>query len=79
MAITTNGPDFSSGEPEIAINPTNPDNLFLDHATFPVPAPLFGPSPSHSCGGYVSMNRGASWQPGYLPFTQQANPFGGQM
>jgi hypothetical protein len=77
MGITGNGPAFSSGEPEIAINPTNPDNLFLDHATFPVPAPLFGPAPAHSCGGYVSMDRGKSWQSGNLPFAQQSNPFGG--
>lgn len=76
VQITSNPTGFSSGEPEIAINPTNPDNLYIDHATFPIPAPLFGPAPPHSCGGYVSMNRGATWQPGYLPFAQQANPFG---
>jgi hypothetical protein len=78
VQITSNPTGFSSGEPEIAINPTNRDNLFIDHATFPVPAPLFGPAPAHSCGGYVSMDRGVSWQPGFLPFTQQASPFAGQ-
>src|SRR5215831_14782552 len=34
MGITNNGPNLSSGEPEIAINPTNPGNLFIDYATF---------------------------------------------
>ena len=84
IQITANPVGFSSGEPEIAINPinpTNPNNLFIDHATFPVPAtgglpPLVSPAPPHSCGGYVSMDRGLSWQPGYLPFTPQTNPFG---
>jgi hypothetical protein len=79
MQITSNPAGFSSGEPEIAINPTNPDNLFIDHATFAVPPgggvpPLFSPPPPHSCGGYVSMDRGVSWQPGFLPFAPQANP-----
>jgi hypothetical protein len=82
VQITSNPTGFSSGEPEIAINPTNPNNLFIDHATFPVPEtggipPLTTPAPPHSCGGYVSMNRGQGWQPGFLPFTPQANPFGG--
>jgi hypothetical protein len=77
VQITNNPAGFSSGEPEIAINPTNPNNLFIDHATFPVPAPYQGPAPAHSCGGYVSFDRGTTWQPGFLPFTQQANPFGG--
>jgi hypothetical protein len=79
VQITSNPAGFSSGEPEIAINPTNPDNLFIDHATFAVPPgggvpPLFSAPPAHSCGGYVSTDRGVSWQPGYLPFTPQANP-----
>jgi hypothetical protein len=82
VQITQNSPGFSSGEPEIAINPTNPNNLFIDHATFAVPKgggmpPLVSPPPPHSCGGYVSMDRGTrgSWQPGTLPFAPQANPF----
>jgi hypothetical protein len=80
VQITNNPAKFSSGEPEIAINPTNPDNLFIDHATFAVPPggglpPLVSPPPPHSCGGYVSTDRGVSWQPGFLPFTPQLNPF----
>jgi hypothetical protein len=79
VQITSNPAGYSSGEPEIAINPTNPDNVFIDHATFAVPPgggvpPLFSAPPPHSCGGYVSMDRGASWQPGFLPFTPQSNP-----
>lgn len=76
VQITSNPTGFSSGEPEIAINPTNGNNLFIDYATFPVPETLFEPAPVHSCGGYVSMDRGLSWQPGTLPFTPQPNPFG---
>ena len=37
VQITSNPTGFSSGEPEIAINPTNPNNLFIDYATFAVP------------------------------------------
>jgi hypothetical protein len=79
VQITHNPAGFSSGEPEIAINPTDPNNLYIDHATFAVPPgggmpPLFSPPPPHSCGGYVSMDRGVSWQPGFLPFTPQTNP-----
>lgn len=74
MSITDNGTDLSSGEPEIAINPTNRDNLFIDYATFPVPVPPgnIGPAPEHSCGGFVSMDRGETWQPSFLPFPQQS-------
>ena len=72
MNITNNGPSTSSGEPQIAINPTNPNNLFIDYATFPVPAPTIGPAPEHACGGYVSMDRGKSWQPSFLPFPTQS-------
>jgi hypothetical protein len=82
VQISQNPTGFSSGEPEIAINPTNPNNLFIDYATFPVvdhiqPPPLPTPAPANSCGGYVSMDRGTrgSWQPGFLPFLPQANPF----
>jgi hypothetical protein len=79
VQITSNPAGFSSGEPEIAINPTNPDNLFIDYATFAVPSgggvpPLFSPPPPHSCGGYVSTDRGITWQAGFLPFTPQPNP-----
>ena len=70
--ITDNGPSTSSGEPEIASNPTNPNNLFIDYATFPVPAPTIGPAPEHACGGFVSMDRGRSWQPSFLPFPTQS-------
>jgi hypothetical protein len=79
VQITQNPAGFSSGEPEIAINPTNPNNLYIDHATFAVPPGggmpnLFSPPPPHSCGGYLSLDRGVTWQPGFLPFTPQANP-----
>ncbi|HXK22189.1 MAG TPA: hypothetical protein VMS55_05870, partial [Myxococcota bacterium] len=75
MSITDNGPSLSAGEPEIAINPRNPDNLFMDWATFlvPVPPSLVGTAPPNSCGGKVSMDRGKTWQVSNLPFPQQSN------
>lgn len=78
MHITDNGPDFSAGEPQIAGNPRNPNNLFIDYATFPVPLlqPPTGPAPAHACGGYVSMDRGQTWQASFIPFpTQSASTF----
>ena len=66
----------------MSVNPKNSNNLYVAYGRFPVPnqpAPplpqLIQPPPPHSCGGYVSMNRGVSWQPGFLPFMPQANPF----
>jgi hypothetical protein len=76
VQVTSNPTGFSSGEPEIAINPTNPNNLFIDYATFPVPETLFSTAPTHPCGGQISMDRGLTWQSGTLPFEQQTNPFG---
>lgn len=73
---SVNAPGYQSGEPEIAINPTNPNEIFIAHSTSEYtgsldPAISFAPSPPHSCGGMVSRNGGASWRPAFLPFRQQ--------
>jgi hypothetical protein len=60
------------GEPEIAQNPLNRDNLFIDWNTFRYPATNLTPVPN-PCGGMVSMDRGETWQPALLPLTACAD------
>jgi hypothetical protein len=70
MDISGNGSTMNVGEPEIAVNPRNPSQMFVDGATFPVPvvlninAALPVPDP---CQGWSSDNGGSSWQPAPLP------------
>jgi hypothetical protein len=49
------------GEPEIAIDPHNSNNLFVSWATFPVPLSLNAVAPPRSCGGDVSNDGGTHW------------------
>jgi BNR/Asp-box repeat len=67
--ITGNGSGFLAGEPEIAVNPVQPGNLFIDYTVFPVPTPalLGGPPTPTPCGGMASRNDGRSWQPATVP------------
>ena len=53
----------TTGEPEIAINPRNPNNLFADWTTFAYPPGTSAPPQTYACGGLSSMNDGLSWQP----------------
>ena len=70
MDLTGNGKTLTMGEPEIAINPVNPNEMYVDGATFPVPIVFNGPSPiPYTCGGMVSENGGLSWQPAPFPQT----------
>jgi hypothetical protein len=56
------------GEPEIAINPLNPQEMWVDGATFPVPLVFNGTSPvPDTCQGWSSQDGGLSWQPAPLP------------
>ena len=64
--ITGNGSATTMGEPEIAQNPRNPNNLYADWTTFSNP-PGRDPGVEHPCGGAVSMDRGLSWQPAPVP------------
>ena len=50
------------GEPEIAQNPLNRNNLFIDWNTFDYPVTNMTPVPN-PCGGMRSMDRGQTWQP----------------
>lgn len=65
--ISGNGSTFLAGEPEIAVNPVQPGNLFIDYTVFPVPTGLSSSPPPHPCGGLVSRNNGLSWQPAFVP------------
>jgi hypothetical protein len=60
------------GEPEIAQNPLNRDNLFIDWNTFRYPATNMTPVPN-PCGGMASKDRGATWQPAPLPLSSCAD------
>jgi hypothetical protein len=60
------------GEPEIAQNPLNRDNLFIDWNTFRYPATNMTPVPN-PCGGMASMDRGQTWQPATLPLSSCAD------
>ena len=73
MNITGNGSILTQGEPEIAVNPKNPKELYLNGATFPVPLIINGPSPDglpNTCGGWVSENGGLTWLPASPPPTR---------
>ena len=68
MDISGNGSSMNIGEPEIAVNPTNPNQLVVDGATFPAKIVFNGPSPvPDTCQGWSSANGGRSWQPAPLP------------
>jgi hypothetical protein len=68
MDVSGNGSNMTMGEPEIAVNPVKPNELYVDGAIFPVPLIFNGPSPvPDTCGGWSSENGGLSWQPAPLP------------
>jgi hypothetical protein len=62
MDISGNGSTFVEGEPEIAVSPTNPDNLLIDWTTFTY-NPFFSPTGKTATDAAVSTNGGLSWQP----------------
>ncbi|MHB1582814.1 MAG: sialidase family protein [Acidimicrobiales bacterium] len=49
------------GEPEIAVDPKNPENIYVAWATFPVPVTIDSKAPPRSCGAAVSNDGGAHW------------------
>jgi hypothetical protein len=61
VQLSQDGPHTLSGEPEIAVDPANPNKLFGDWATFQNPLVINGPSIPRSCGGAVSTDGGAHW------------------
>jgi hypothetical protein len=63
MDISGNGSNLTIGEPEIAVNPNNQDELYVDGAIFPTPTVFNAPPPvPNTCGGWASDNGGLSWQ-----------------
>jgi len=69
IQITNNGSTSTIGEPEIAQNPLNRDNLFVDWTTFSNPPGQPLPGVTFPCGGAVSMDRGQTWQSAPVPLT----------
>lgn len=67
--ISGNGSNINTGEPEIAINPLNQNELWVDGATFPTPL-LANSSQTpvpNTCQGWSSEDGGLSWQLAPLP------------
>lgn len=67
MDLSGNDSRSTMGEPEIALNPRNPSNLFVDWTTFAYPPGPTAPPVTNACGGLSSMNSGVSWQPAPVP------------
>jgi hypothetical protein len=62
----SNNTSETMGEPQIAANPTNRDNLFIDWTTFSDPPG--NPVPEQfPCGGMASMDGGLTWHPAPVP------------
>ncbi|MBO0728192.1 MAG: exo-alpha-sialidase [Acidimicrobiaceae bacterium] len=67
MDISQNDNTTNVGEPEIAVNPRNPNQLYIDGATFSTPNPFVPPSVPDTCQGWASDNGGLTWQSAPLP------------
>jgi hypothetical protein len=61
------------GEPEIATDPHDQNNLFVAWATFPVPVSLNSAAPPRSCGGAVSNDGGRHWHYVAVPINHLPN------
>jgi hypothetical protein len=71
--ISGNGSTYVDGEPEIAVNPTNPKNLLIDWTRF-LYNPFYNPFNPASADAVVSDNGGLSWHPVNLGLP--VGPFG---
>ena len=68
--LSRNGSNAVVGEPEIAINPQNQAQLFVDWTTFPNPLKIGSTAPPPTkfpCGGLMSSDSGAHWSPATIP------------
>ena len=61
MDVSHNTSKTVVGEPEIAIDPKNPNNIYVAWATFPMPVTLTSKAPPRSCGAAVSNDGGSHW------------------
>lgn len=66
MNISGNGDSTNVGEPEIAIDPLDNSEMFVDAATFSK-NPFAAPAVQDTCQGWSSLDGGRSWQPAPLP------------
>ncbi len=71
--ITNNGASSTMGEPQIAQNPLNPSELFMDWTTFSNPPGRPVPGVTNPCGGAISMDRGVTWHSAPVPLTSCAD------
>lgn len=69
LNLSRNGSSTTMGEPEIAVDPQNSKNLFVDWTTFPHPLTISGAGANipRPCGGLVSLNSGVSWHVVQVP------------
>ena len=69
LNLSRNGSSTTMGEPEIAVDPQNSKNLFVDWTTFPHPLTISGAGANipNPCGGLVSLNGGVSWHSVQVP------------
>jgi hypothetical protein len=75
--LSRNGNDRAIGEPEIAVDPTHPSNLFTFWTTFPLPLDLGASVRLHDpCGGLVSQDSGAHWHRVKVPVNNIPNTSG---
>lgn len=75
--LSKNGSEWAIGEPQIAVDPTDPKRLFLGWTTFPVPLDL-GASTADidACGGLVSTNGGRTWKKVEPPYNHIPDTLG---
>ena len=78
LNLTRNGSSTTMGEPEIAVNPQNSNELFVYWTTFPHPLTISGAGANikRPCGGLVSPNSGKSWHIVQVPTNHVPNTKG---
>ena len=59
--LSKNNSSTVVGEPEIAIDTKDPNNLYVAWATFPMPVTITAKAPPRSCGAAVSNDGGSHW------------------
>jgi hypothetical protein len=75
--LSKNGSKWAIGEPQIAVDPTNPKRLFLGWTTFPVPLDIGASTAGiEACGGLVSTNAGRTWKKVHPPYNHIPDTLG---
>lgn len=75
--LSKNGSEWAIGEPQIAVDPTDPKRLFLGWNTFPVPLDIGASTADiEACGGLVSTNAGRTWKKVEPPYNHIPDTLG---